>query len=146
MTFPAEIVPDGSVAWPHHYALGLYVAGLVALLVLNDARTTDPLGVLLGVAVGLFAWYHLWGTGYPVAGALGALAGLLLAAVFVVVSIPLPFTGARLGGFWSRYGTGPTVFVVLGLAVALDDWVSHALGVWTPLDWIWNVYIYPRLG
>lgn len=146
MTFPAETVPDGSVAWPHHYALGLYVAGLVALLVLNDARTTDPLGVLLGVAVGLFCWYHLWGTGYPVVGALGTLVGLVLASVFVVASIPLPFTGARLGGFWSRYGTGPALLVALGLAIALDDWVSHALGWWSPLDHLWKVAIYPVMG
>ena len=64
----------------------------------------------------------------------------------MVVSIPLPFTGARLGGFWSRYGTEPTAVVVLGLVIALDDWVSHALGAWTPLDWVWGAFIYPVMS
>ena len=53
---------------------------------------------------------------------------------FVVVSTQFPFTEALAGSFWTRYGTGPTIFVLLGLAVALDDWVSHALGWWTLLD------------
>lgn len=65
--------------------------------------------------------------------------------VFVVALLRLVFTRARLGGFWGRYGTGPALVVALGLAIALDDWMSHALGVWTPLDHLWRVAIYPYM-
>jgi len=40
---------------------------------------------------------------------------------------------------------GATV-AILGLLVALDDWLSHALGVWTPLDAAFHRAMqYPRL-
>lgn len=144
--FPAETVPDGSVAWPHHYALGLYLVVLAAIVALNDTRTTDPLGVLASAGVGLFGWYHLWGTGYPVAGALAAILGVVTCGLAVVRSIHLPVVGIQIGGFLSRYGRGHATIVIVGLLVAFDDWASHALGVWSPLDWFWGVAIYPFMG
>ena len=144
--FPAETIPDGSVAWPHHYGLGLYLVVLAAVVALNDTRTTDPLGVFAGAAVGLFGWFHLWGTGYPVAGALATLLGLLVSTISVVRSVTVPKVGIQIGGFRSRYGRGHALVVGLGLVVAFDDWVSHALGIWTPLDWFWHIAIYPIMG
>lgn len=144
--FPAETVPDGSVAWPHHYALGLYLVALAALVALNDTRTTDPLAVLAGAGIGLFSWFHLWGTGYPVAGALASILGVVVVGLAVVRSVSLPVIGIQIGGFRSRYGRDHAIVVLVGLVVAFDDWVSHAFGIWTPLDWIWGVAIYPIMG
>lgn len=73
--FPAESIPDGVVAAPHH----LYT----------------------GVIIALFAFALVW-KHYPVAGATGTL---------------------------------------LGVLIALDDALSHAFGVWTPLDWFWKAYL-----
>lgn len=69
--FPVESVPDGAPGAPHHLYIGLIVAG--------------------------FFFASVWPY-YPVTGASGTFAGLL---------------------------------------IALDDAISHAFGVPTPLDTIW---------
>jgi len=38
---------------------------------------------------------------------------------------------------WPRYPRIGATMTLLGLAIATDDAVSHAFGVWTPLDWGW---------
>lgn len=42
---------------------------------------------------------------------------------------------------WPTYPATGAVSVLIGLLIALDDAVSHAFGVWTPLDWVWNRFI-----
>jgi hypothetical protein len=141
--YPAEAVPDGNLLAPHHYLLGVYALVVVALLVLNDSRTTDPLGVLAGACVALFAWHHLWGL-YPIVGATAALGGLVV--VLAALVIPVEVAGVPIGGFWNRYGRELGLVVLVATLVALDDWVSHALGWPTPLDWVWHVAIYPYMA
>lgn len=53
------------------------------------------------------------------------------------------YTGVLLASFgfmfvWPAYPTVGATMAVAGLLVALDDVVSHAFGVWTPLDALWN--------
>jgi len=37
--------------------------------------------------------------------------------------------------------TGGAVLCGVGLLFALDDYLSHAFGVWTPLDALWNGWL-----
>lgn len=144
MSFPTELVPDGTVAAIHHLYSGVALAVLLARTTWDDdvgdwadgirARglRTDPFGVVAAsiVALGLFAlaWPH-----YPVFGAAGTLAGLAAATV----SLARPY--------WRDYRYR-AAGVAVGLAVAWDDAVSHAFGVVTPLDWTWTHHIYPHMA
>lgn len=40
---------------------------------------------------------------------------------------------------WRVYPRLGSALALAGLLVALDDWISHALGWWTPLDAGWTV-------
>jgi len=42
---------------------------------------------------------------------------------------------------WDLYPVTGAGLTVLGTLILLDDVVSHAFGVWTPLDWLWRVAI-----
>lgn len=132
--FPAESVPDGALAAPHHYLWGLYVAVLAVLVVWDDYRHREPVATLAGIGVALFGWLHVWNW-YPVLGATLALGGSL-AALLVVV----------LGDEWTRYPSRWRWTAAGGLVVALDDLASHALGWWTPLDWLWVELVAPLVG
>lgn len=46
---------------------------------------------------------------------------------------------------WDLYPVTGAGLVLVGLAVAVDDALSHAFGIPTPLDWLWNRIIYPAL-
>lgn len=53
------------------------------------------------------------------------------------------YTGLILAAFgfmfaWPQYGATGAVMTLLGVLIALDDAISHAFGVWTPLDWGWK--------
>jgi hypothetical protein len=39
---------------------------------------------------------------------------------------------------WDLYPVTGSLMVLLGLLIAIDDALSHAFGIWTPLDWIWQ--------
>lgn len=45
------------------------------------------------------------------------------------------------GFVWRVYPVTGAVGSLLGLAIALDDALSHAFGVWTPLDWVWTAHL-----
>lgn len=56
------------------------------------------------------------------------------------------YTGVILTWFsfqfiWPRYPTTGAILTLLGVGIAADDAISHAFGVWTPLDWVWNEYL-----
>lgn len=43
---------------------------------------------------------------------------------------------------WPFYAETGAVMVLVGLLVALDDALSHAFGIWTPLDWVWRRWLH----
>jgi hypothetical protein len=123
--FPAETIPDGALFGPHHFLYPLYAMLFVAARKWDIHPRKEPVLVVASALLALFAWAHLWKY-YPVAGATLALVGVC---------------GTILGGLLTRrYGRRFQLgVVVLGVA-ALDDAVSHAFGVWTPLDHVWGVW------
>lgn len=46
---------------------------------------------------------------------------------------------------WPTYPVTGSLSVLVGLLIAADDAISHALGVWTPIDWVWRRFIRPRI-
>jgi hypothetical protein len=48
--------------------------------------------------------------------------------------------------WWRRYPYKWQALALLGALIMLDDAVSHALGLWTPLDHYWNHVVQPRFG
>jgi hypothetical protein len=126
MTFPVEAVPDGRVLAPHHfYALGVTV--LAALVVWDDFPRREPVTAFVGAAGGSLAFALVWPL-YPATGAVLSALGLLAAVCSPLVA-------------WTCYPVRWRVVAVVGALVAADDWISHALGVWTPLDWFWHAYL-----
>jgi hypothetical protein len=56
------------------------------------------------------------------------------------------YTGLLVAAFafslvWPHYPKTGATGTILGVLIALDDALSHALGIWTPLDWIWEAYL-----
>lgn len=56
------------------------------------------------------------------------------------------YTGLIIAGFaftlvWRWYPVAGATGTILGVLIALDDALSHAFGVWTPLDWFWKAYL-----
>ena len=127
MTFPAESVPDGVIGAPHHLYIGVLVLAVAILVVADDYARREPLLALTGTLLALFAFATVWPY-YHVTGALLTLAGLLV----VLIGILWP------GGMWSGYPLVWRAVAFLGLYIAADDAVSHAFGVWTPLDAGWG--------
>mgnify|MGYP007116954982 FL=1 len=137
--FPAETVPDGAILAPHHYTYGALLALLAIGIVWDNYTDREPLYAAAGVGAGLFGFLSVWPY-YPVAGALLALAGPLLA----IVAVLLGTLGLSFGGVWDDYPVRMRIAVVLACLIALDDGVEHAFGVWTPLDAIWGSGLYNR--
>lgn len=131
---PAEQVPDGAIFAPHHLTTGLVFTVPFILRVWDNHPRREPIGVLLSVAVALVGFLLVWPY-YPPAGTLLVLTGLTAASVATAGYRHLP------GSFdgWTRRSRYP---VLLGLAVAWDDWLSHTFGVWTPLDWVWSAALH----
>ena len=44
---------------------------------------------------------------------------------------------------WPTYPATGAAVTVVGALVLLDDVVSHAFGVWTPLDWAFKKWVRP---
>lgn len=134
LTWPAEAVPDGTILAVHHYWVGLLLALYAVWHVSDDHPHREPsivLGGILTATVGFLTWQH-----YPVAGAVLSHVGLgaILGATLI-------------GSFMSRYRwVGFRGLVLVGLLVSLDDLLSHAWDVWTPLDgWLWMEVLLPWL-
>lgn len=141
MTFPAEPVPDNALTAPHHFLWSLYLALLATAVVWDDWAHREPFLTTLFIVLALFAWFQVW-RWYPAAGAtlvLVSLAAAILSVLLAISGVELVFNG------WAAYPLKWRVFVLLMLLVSLDDAVSHAFGVWTPLDAIWNRYLVPHL-
>ncbi|MFC3476104.1 hypothetical protein [Halobacterium litoreum] len=132
--WPVDAVPDGHVAAPHHVYLGLGVLLVVAWVVADDLPHREPVVSVAGALVALFAFGLVW-PWYPVVGAAGAVAGVVVALAGVVWP----------GGMWSTYSSAARALAGVGALVALDDVVEHAFGWATPLDLVWVRVVYPAL-
>lgn len=128
MTFPAEAVPDNAVFAPHHLSIGVLAAMMLLAIVWNDRGGAEPAVAAAALLAALFSFWYVWPF-YPVTGALGVLAGLLVASL--AFGRPL----------WRDYSLGIQVGYALCILIALDDAVSHAFGVWTPLDWFFHAFL-----
>ena len=131
-TFPAEAVPDGAIFGPHHVFSGALAVLFACWVVSDDLRRVEPVLTAAGALLALFGFAVTWRY-YPETGALLTLLGAVVATVAPLVP----------GGTWSLYPLGWRALAVLGGLVVLDDAVSHAFGVWTPLDAGWMQYLAP---
>lgn len=122
--FPVEAIPDGHVGAPHHAYTGLLGLLFACAVVWDDYRKREPLAATWGALVAFFGFALVW-RWYPFLGA--SMFGIGLFASLVGVW--------RWSGVYSR--RWQAVAVVCWL-VALDDWLSHSFGVWTPLDAFWG--------
>lgn len=134
LSWPAEMVPDGAVIAGHHFWIGLGIAIYAVYHVGDDHPHREPsivLGGVLTAVLGFVMWPY-----QPVAGAILSHVGVVSIAGAVLV-----------GDFMARYAwRGWRGVVLVGLLVTLDDLISHAWGVWTPLDgWVWGGGIVPVL-
>jgi hypothetical protein len=127
MMFPHEAVPDNAVFAPHHFTYGALAALFVAGTVWDDNPEWEPVGVCGGLSVALFGFLNVWRY-YSVTGAALALVGTVAA----VASTARPR--------WREFRRRRWIVFVACL-VALDDALSHAFGIWTPLDWLWTVHV-----
>jgi hypothetical protein len=127
VTFPAESVPDGAVFGPHHLFVGILVLLFAVFVVADDYRQREPLVAIVGAVLALFAFATVWPF-YSGTGAVLTLVGLLLALLGVVWP----------GGMWAAYPLRWRLVAFAGVLIAADDAVSHAFGVWTPLDAGWG--------
>ena len=133
--FPYEAEPDGAVFGPHHFYLGVLLILLVCWMIHDvDDSNRKPWGVVGLTMLSVFSFALTWPY-YPVVGALGVLVTLGTAAVLAV-----------LRPYWWRVGTTAHGALLVGLLVALDDALSHALGWRTPLDAVWVRYLYPYVS
>ncbi len=121
--FPYEAIPDGAVFGPHHLYVGVIVLGFAAWVVSDNYPRREPLATAAGALLTLFAFATVWPY-YHGTGAALALVGLFVA----LVGVCWP------GGIWAVYPRRWRLVAVLGVAIALDDVIEHAFGIWTPLD------------
>lgn len=47
---------------------------------------------------------------------------------------------------WPAYPVTGAVTTIVGTLILADDVVSHAFGVWTPLDWAYKRFIRPWIA
>lgn len=133
-TFPHELEPDGAVFGPHHFYLGVLLILLVCWMVFDSESDTGPWVVAGLTLLSVFAFSLTWPY-YPVVGALGVLVLLGVATGLAVVR-----------PFWWHASLGARSALFVGLFVAWDDALSHALGWRTPLDSVWVEYLYPYVS
>lgn len=131
--FPAEPVPDGAVMAPHHFTYAVYAACLLSLVVWDDYRDREPLVVVGSLAAAYVGFVHVW-KWYPVTGAALVLIGLAGAS------------GGLLRPAWSEWDPRVRIGVAICVLIAWDDAISHAFGVWTPLDAFWKAYLLPVIA
>ena len=130
-TFPYEPEPDGAVFGPHHFYLGVLLILLVCWMVYDPESDGKPWAVTGLTLLSVFAFSLTWPY-YPVVGAFGVILVLGVATTIAVVR-PL----------WWRTGLLARSALFVGLFVAWDDVLSHALGWRTPLDRVWAEHLHP---
>jgi len=42
---------------------------------------------------------------------------------------------------WPTYPVTGSTLAIIGILIAVDDILSHAFGVWTPLDWAYRRFL-----
>lgn len=136
LAFPVEAVPDGAILAPHHLYIGALLVILGALRAWDDHPKREPIVAMSGAIAACFAFLTVWPL-YHWAGA-----AITVIATGLLVAAPL------IAPFWREYRwRSSRALVLLGGLVMLDDIVSHAFGVWTPLDgWIWRALLYPVIA
>lgn len=122
MNFPYESIPDGTVWVFHHYTYPLVFAYIFTDWLSDNIPEKEPKYVDVGIGIGLISFLLAW-THYPVFGSVGSLIGLL------VITYGLAFNDV-----WDEYGRRWRLLIAFLTLMAYDDWVSHALGWWTPAD------------
>lgn len=65
--------------------------------------------------------------------------GVVLAPHHLYIGLSMALFGFMF--VWRLYPRAGATLTLLGVLVAADDAVSHAFGVWTPLDALWRVYL-----
>lgn len=129
MTFPGADMSIGSIWLPHHFVLGAWAALFVCWLVTEDG--TKPMLAVSGLLLALFSWYHILWT-YPVTGTVGVLSGLAIATLSASLRQPWRF----------QYPQKFRMLFIGFILIAWDDAIEHTFGLWMPLDWIWDTYLY----
>lgn len=129
MTFPAQRIPDGNIMAPHHLYIGVLAAYIVCWVASNRMPEREAWATVTALTVALFGFLFVW-PDYPAAGALLTLLGAVGALVIVLFR-----------SFWFDVASGLRLAALLSVLIALDDAVSHSFGVWTPLDWVWHVWL-----
>ena len=150
LAWPAERVPDATILAGHHYWTGLMVAMYAVWHVQDDHPHREPsivMGGVLTAVLGFLLWPH-----HPIAGATISHVGTLAIGAAVLIG---DFMARYRWVHWKDlevlpiaipYRPGFRGVVVIGWLITLDDLMSHAWGVWTPLDgWLWAQVILPRL-
>jgi uncharacterized membrane protein len=133
--FPAEAVPDGSVAVSHHATWALVMSLIPLMVVWDNHPTREPWLAVSAVTLALLGFLIVWPT-HPVLGA-----ALTVAATGTAL-VALTVRAADLPDSW---GLLPVLLALALVLVATDDVVDHAFHVQTPLDWVWNAHLRPRL-
>jgi len=134
MPFPVEAVPDGHIGAPHHLYIGVLVIGLAVWVVSDNRPRREPLLAAVGAVVALFSFATIWPY-YHGTGATLTLVGLLVALVGVLWP----------DGMWAAYPLRWRAVAFVGVYIGADDAVSHAFGLWTPIDGgLWQ-HIWPYL-
>jgi hypothetical protein len=113
---------------PHHFYLGVLLILLVCWTVHDGDSETSPWAIAGLTLLSVFAFALTWPY-YPAVGAFGVLVLLGVATL------------AAIRPRWWRRGFVPHTALLLGLFVAWDDALSHALGWRTPLDSLWARYL-----
>lgn len=65
--------------------------------------------------------------------------GVVLAPHHLYIGLSVALFGFMF--VWRLYPRTGAALTLLGLLIAADDAVSHAFGIWTPLDALWHAYL-----
>jgi len=125
LQFPAERIPDNAIFAPHHYYLGVVLCLFVCLIVWDNYRSREPWLVMAISIAGLIAFGLTWPY-YPVTGAIVSIATPILAMFALLTRRE----------YWSDIKHIPQILIFIGLLIALDDAVDHALPLTTPLEYL----------
>jgi len=128
--FPHDTVPDGHVAAPHHFYIGIIIVA-IALAVVWDDQKADAVVSLSALCGALFGFAFVWPF-YPAVGALLTLAATAVVPVALLYERHI-FSRAELAG------------ACVGWIIAADDVLEHAFGVSTPLDILFVKYLLPAI-